>query len=37
MVLITRPGSAYTNAQISGFYFRPCCDEYDEVILEYFR
>ncbi|ETP47878.1 hypothetical protein F442_06281 [Phytophthora nicotianae P10297] len=37
MVRATRPSSAYTNAQISGFYFRPCRDEYGEVILEYFR
>ncbi|ETL47980.1 hypothetical protein F441_02447, partial [Phytophthora nicotianae CJ01A1] len=37
MVLTTRSGSAYTNAQISGGYFRPCRGEYDEVILEYFR
>eukprot|EP00644_Phytophthora_capsici_P011051 jgi/Phyca11/110559/e_gw1.18.751.1 len=37
MIRATRPGTAYTNTQISGFYFRPCLDEYDEVILEYFR
>ncbi|KUF95182.1 Bidirectional sugar transporter SWEET15 [Phytophthora nicotianae] len=24
-------------AQVSGFYFRPCRDDHDEVILEYFR
>lgn len=35
MVRITRP--AYTNAQVSGYYFRPCRDELNEVILEYFR
>ncbi|ETM56055.1 hypothetical protein L914_00864, partial [Phytophthora nicotianae] len=37
MVRANRPASAFTNAQISGFYFRPCRDEYDEVVFEYFR
>ncbi|KUG02223.1 hypothetical protein AM587_10000365 [Phytophthora nicotianae] len=29
--------ATFTPAQVSGFYFRPCRDEYDEVILEYYR
>ncbi|ETI49280.1 hypothetical protein F443_06781 [Phytophthora nicotianae P1569] len=29
--------ATFTPAQASGFYFRPCRDEYDEVILEYYR
>ncbi|ETP26378.1 hypothetical protein F441_00909 [Phytophthora nicotianae CJ01A1] len=37
MVRANRPASAFTNAQISGFYFRLCRDEYDEVVFEYFR
>ncbi|KAG6622933.1 uncharacterized protein IUM83_09193 [Phytophthora cinnamomi] len=28
------PRSTYTNAQVSGFYIRPCRNENDEVILE---
>ncbi|ETL89653.1 hypothetical protein L917_11446, partial [Phytophthora nicotianae] len=33
-----RPHHAtFTPAQVSGFYFRPCRDDHDEVILEYFR
>ncbi|KAF1789506.1 hypothetical protein GQ600_5234 [Phytophthora cactorum] len=31
------PNTTFTNAQVSGFYFRPCRNEYDEVIPEYFR
>ncbi|OWZ13494.1 hypothetical protein PHMEG_00013171 [Phytophthora megakarya] len=37
MVRTTRPATTFTNAQISAFYFRPCRDEYDEVILDYYR
>ncbi|ETM38746.1 hypothetical protein L914_15071 [Phytophthora nicotianae] len=38
MVRAVRPTNpTYTNAQVSGFYFRPCRDDNDEVILEYFR
>ncbi|KAG2768691.1 hypothetical protein PC129_g20756 [Phytophthora cactorum] len=38
MVRVTRPPNpSYTNAQVAGFYFRPCRDQDDEVILEYFR
>ncbi|EGZ07727.1 hypothetical protein PHYSODRAFT_412106, partial [Phytophthora sojae] len=29
--------AAFTNMQVFNFYFRPCRDQYDEVILEYFR
>ncbi|KAE9041624.1 hypothetical protein PR002_g4347 [Phytophthora rubi] len=32
----TRP-TAFTNRQATNFYFRPCRDQYDEIILEYFR
>ncbi|KAG6587068.1 uncharacterized protein IUM83_02731 [Phytophthora cinnamomi] len=31
-----RPAT-FTNWQVANFYFRPCRDQYDEVILEYFR
>ncbi|EGZ04679.1 hypothetical protein PHYSODRAFT_535900 [Phytophthora sojae] len=34
---IRPPRPTYMNSQVSGFYFRPCRDENDEVILEYFR
>ncbi|EGZ10352.1 hypothetical protein PHYSODRAFT_520761 [Phytophthora sojae] len=34
---IRPPRPTYTNSQVSGFYFRPCRDENDEVVLEYFR
>ncbi|ETO60641.1 hypothetical protein F444_21183 [Phytophthora nicotianae P1976] len=27
----------FTNKQVANFFFRPCRDKYDEVILEYFR
>ncbi|KAF1790045.1 hypothetical protein GQ600_22123 [Phytophthora cactorum] len=27
----------FTSAQVTGFYFQPCRDDNDEVILEYFR
>ncbi|OWZ00992.1 hypothetical protein PHMEG_00027703, partial [Phytophthora megakarya] len=37
MVRATRPATTFTNAQISAFYFSPCRDEYDEVILDYYR
>ncbi|ETM56485.1 hypothetical protein L914_00554, partial [Phytophthora nicotianae] len=38
MTLTSRPHHAtFTPAQVSGFYFRPCRDDHDEVILEYFR
>ncbi|KAF1775570.1 hypothetical protein GQ600_3841 [Phytophthora cactorum] len=29
--------TTFTNRQVANFFFRPCCDQYDEVILEYFR
>ncbi|KAL3672005.1 hypothetical protein V7S43_019082 [Phytophthora oleae] len=29
--------SAFTNRQVAEFYFRPCRDQYEEVILLYFR
>ncbi|KAG7380228.1 hypothetical protein PHYPSEUDO_007614 [Phytophthora pseudosyringae] len=29
--------SMYTPAQVAGFFFQPCRDEHDEVILEYHR
>ncbi|EGZ06157.1 hypothetical protein PHYSODRAFT_246570 [Phytophthora sojae] len=29
--------AAFTNRQVSNFYFRSCRDQYDEVILEYYR
>ncbi|KAE8882322.1 hypothetical protein PF010_g5236 [Phytophthora fragariae] len=32
----TRP-TAFTNRQATNFYFHPCRDQYDEIILEYFR
>ncbi|KAF1785477.1 hypothetical protein GQ600_16032 [Phytophthora cactorum] len=35
MVRVTRPPNpSYTNAQVAGFYFRPCRDQDDEVILD---
>ncbi|KAG6969241.1 hypothetical protein JG687_00003349 [Phytophthora cactorum] len=38
MVRVIRPPNpSYTNAQVAVFYFRPCRDQDDEVILEYFR
>ncbi|KAL4155222.1 hypothetical protein PRNP1_007335 [Phytophthora ramorum] len=41
MVFFSRPRvtatPAFTNRQVADFYFRPCRDEYDEVILEYYR
>ncbi|OWY93396.1 hypothetical protein PHMEG_00037225, partial [Phytophthora megakarya] len=38
MVRATRPAPpTYNNTQVSGFYFRPCRDKQDEIILEYFR
>ncbi|KAG3234286.1 hypothetical protein PI124_g20658 [Phytophthora idaei] len=38
MVFVPRPArSAFTSAQVAGFYFHPCRDDFDEVILEYFR
>ncbi|KAG6948540.1 hypothetical protein JG688_00015051 [Phytophthora aleatoria] len=37
MVRSICPNSTSTNAQVSGFYFRPCRNEYDEAIPEYFR
>ncbi|KAG3110912.1 hypothetical protein PI125_g9585 [Phytophthora idaei] len=27
----------FTPAQVAGFFFQPCRDEHDEVILEYYR
>ncbi|ETO78802.1 hypothetical protein F444_06353 [Phytophthora nicotianae P1976] len=33
----TQRPATLTNRQVANFYFRPCCDQYDEVILEYFR
>ncbi|EGZ28700.1 hypothetical protein PHYSODRAFT_248221 [Phytophthora sojae] len=29
--------AAFTHRQVANFYFRPCRDQYDEVILEYLR
>ncbi|KAG6612840.1 GTP-dependent nucleic acid-binding protein engD [Phytophthora cinnamomi] len=29
--------AAFSPAQVTGFYFRPCRDDRDEVILEYYR
>ncbi|KAH7467328.1 uncharacterized protein KRP23_11652 [Phytophthora ramorum] len=41
MVFFSRPRvtatPAFTNRQVADFYLRPCRDEYDEVILEYYR
>ncbi|POM80718.1 Hypothetical protein PHPALM_1411 [Phytophthora palmivora] len=38
MALTSRVRHAnFTPAQVSGFYFRPCRDDHDEVIDEYFR
>ncbi|KAG6580253.1 GTP-dependent nucleic acid-binding protein engD [Phytophthora cinnamomi] len=38
MIFVSRPaGTSFTSAQVTGFYFRPCLDDHDEVILEYFR
>ncbi|POM80965.1 Hypothetical protein PHPALM_1132 [Phytophthora palmivora] len=38
MALASRVRHAtFTPAQVSGFYFRPCRDDHDEVIDEYFR
>ncbi|KAG6576410.1 uncharacterized protein IUM83_08938 [Phytophthora cinnamomi] len=38
MALASRARHAtFTPAQVSGFYFRPCRDDHDEVINEYFR
>ncbi|RAW26439.1 hypothetical protein PC110_g17151 [Phytophthora cactorum] len=37
MVCAVRPNTTFTNPQVSGFYFRPCRNEYDEVIPECFR
>ncbi|KAE8903867.1 hypothetical protein PF003_g7466 [Phytophthora fragariae] len=38
MVLAPRPRHAtFTPAQVAGFYFRPCRDDMDETISEYFR
>ncbi|EGZ04961.1 hypothetical protein PHYSODRAFT_342811 [Phytophthora sojae] len=34
---IRPPRPTYMNSQVSGFYFRPCRNKNDEVILEYFR
>ncbi|KAG6610903.1 GTP-dependent nucleic acid-binding protein engD [Phytophthora cinnamomi] len=31
------PRTTFTNRQVCGFYFRPCRDQYDEVIIEYYR
>ncbi|KAF1792863.1 Ribonuclease H-like domain [Phytophthora cactorum] len=31
------PPPTFTSAQVTGFYFQPCRDDNDEVILEYFR
>eukprot|EP00644_Phytophthora_capsici_P002409 jgi/Phyca11/533160/estExt2_fgenesh1_pg.C_PHYCAscaffold_110026 len=33
----TQRPATFTNRQVANFYFRPRCDQYDEVILEYFR
>ncbi|KAG6606563.1 uncharacterized protein IUM83_14307 [Phytophthora cinnamomi] len=38
MALASRARHAtFTPAQVSGFYFRPCRDDHDEVTNEYFR
>ncbi|KAE9173676.1 hypothetical protein PF004_g26893, partial [Phytophthora fragariae] len=38
MVLAPRPRHAtFTPAKVAGFYFRPCRDDMDETISEYFR
>ncbi|KAF1788456.1 Ribonuclease H-like domain [Phytophthora cactorum] len=39
MVFVPRPARppTFTSAQVTGFYFQPCRDDNDEVILEYFR
>ncbi|GMF47938.1 unnamed protein product [Phytophthora fragariaefolia] len=38
MALAPRPRHAtFTPAQVMGFYFRPCRDDMDETISEYFR
>lgn len=38
MVLTPRLRHAtFIPAQVSGFYFRPCCADNNEVILKYFR
>ncbi|KAL4123790.1 hypothetical protein PRIC2_009636 [Phytophthora ramorum] len=38
MVLALRPHhSTFTPAQVAGFYFRPCRDDMDEIVPEYFR
>ncbi|POM63183.1 hypothetical protein PHPALM_27548, partial [Phytophthora palmivora] len=31
------PRTTFTNRQVCEVYFRPCRDQYDEVILEYYR
>ncbi|KAE9352356.1 hypothetical protein PR003_g4407, partial [Phytophthora rubi] len=35
--VLSPPRPTYSNAQIAGFYFRPCHNGNDEVIPEYFR
>ncbi|ETN04902.1 hypothetical protein, variant [Phytophthora nicotianae INRA-310] len=35
MAITARP--RFTSAQVTGFYFQPCRDDFDEIILEYFR
>ncbi|POM60165.1 hypothetical protein PHPALM_31010 [Phytophthora palmivora] len=38
MVVVIRPAQpAFTSAQVAGFYFRPCRDDYDDAIVKYFR
>ncbi|KAG6945408.1 hypothetical protein JG687_00017311, partial [Phytophthora cactorum] len=39
MLSAPRPAAPATfpNSQVANFYFRPCRDHYDEVILEYYR
>ncbi|KAG3044645.1 hypothetical protein PC121_g21778 [Phytophthora cactorum] len=38
MAFVPRPARpTFTSAQVTGFYFQPCRDDNDEVILEYFR
>ena len=38
MVFVSRPDRrTSTSAQVTGYYFQTCRDDYDEIILEYFR
>ncbi|ETK76672.1 hypothetical protein F441_17314 [Phytophthora nicotianae CJ01A1] len=37
MVRDVRPDSTFSNSKVTGFYFRPYRNEYDEAVLEYSR